>query len=79
MRSPVRYLLASLAALLLLAAPLTGIVLGQPSADTLPADSPPRVALDRLADGLRSRRRRAGGDRGTDDRRCAEIRRTSPG
>ncbi len=52
MRSPVRYLLASLAALLLLAAPLTGIVLGQPSADTLPADSPPRAALDGLAEGF---------------------------
>jgi RND superfamily putative drug exporter len=49
MRRPLCYLLAALGILLLLAAPLTGIVLGQPSADTLPADSPPRVALDRLA------------------------------
>ncbi len=52
MRSPIRYLFASLAALLLLAAPLTGIVLGQPSADTLPADSPPRAALDLLSEGF---------------------------
>lgn len=52
MRRPVPYLLAALATLVLLAAPLTGIVLGQPSADTLPADSAPRVALDRLAAGF---------------------------
>lgn len=52
MRQPVRHLLAALGVLFLLAAPLTGIVLGQPSADTLPADSPPRVALDRLAAGF---------------------------
>ena len=52
MRRPLRYLIAALAVLFLLAAPLTGIVLGQPSADTLPADSPPRVALDRLAAGF---------------------------
>lgn len=52
MRRPVRHLLAALAVLFLLAAPLTGIVLGQPSADTLPDDSPPRVALDRLAAGF---------------------------
>ena len=52
MRRPRRYLIAALGVLFLLAAPLTGIVLGQPSADTLPADSPPRVALDRLAAGF---------------------------
>ncbi len=52
MRRPLRYLIAALGVLFLLAAPLTGIVLGQPSADTLPADSPPRVALDRLAAGF---------------------------
>ncbi len=52
MGRPVRYLVAALAALFLLAAPLTGIVLGQPSADTLPADSAPRVALDRLSTGF---------------------------
>ena len=49
MGRPRRYLIAALGVLFLLAAPLTGIVLGQPSADTLPADSPPRVALDRLS------------------------------
>ena len=54
MRRPVPYLLAALATLVLLAAPLTGIVLGQPSADTLPADSAPRVALDRIAAGFGS-------------------------
>jgi RND superfamily putative drug exporter len=54
MRRPLGYLLAALAVLFLLAAPLTGIVLGQPSADTLPADSPPRVALDRLSAGFGS-------------------------
>ena len=52
MRRPLRYLVAALGLLFLLAAPLTGIVLGQPSADTLPADSPPRVALDGLAAGF---------------------------
>ena len=49
MARPVRFLLAALAALLILASPLTGIVLGQPSASTLPVGTGPRVASEQLA------------------------------
>ena len=49
MRRPVRFLLAALATLLVLAAPLAGISLGQPSASTLPAGTGPRVALEQLS------------------------------
>jgi len=49
MRRPVRFLFAALATLLVLAAPLTGISLGQPSASTLPEGTGPRVALERLS------------------------------
>ena len=49
MAKPVRFLLGALLVLLVLASPLSGIVLGQPSATTLPAGSGPRVASEQLA------------------------------
>ena len=49
MRRPVFYLGASVALLTLLALPLGKLHLGQPSAQTLPAGTPARVALEQVA------------------------------
>ncbi len=50
MGRPVRFLVGALVVLVALGAPLGGIVLGQPSAQTLPEGTGPRVAAERLAD-----------------------------
>jgi RND superfamily putative drug exporter len=49
MRRPVAYLGVSVALLTVLAVPLGKLHLGQPSAQTLPAGTPPRVALEQVA------------------------------
>jgi RND superfamily putative drug exporter len=49
MRRPVFYLGVSVAVLTILALPLGQLHLGQPSAQTLPAGTPPRVALGHIA------------------------------